>query len=228
MDGIVCLFPKEKDDVYYKTCHEWEEIVGNTKLGKLEYTDFKALYQESVNCYVAVKTDGKAKIKGRLDYESELNKNNTKDLGRVERKAISEYFSKNIPIEETIMNEKNIFMFCIGLKSSSNYFFKTVHPKTAIETEYKKVIRFFISNNGERLLKIKAKDADTDGPDISRISKTSLVTMFNDKFDVQSFEEYNINYSFYIEKAKEIVEQIESARKNKKFVKADKNQISLF
>src|SRR6478735_6898639 len=120
-DGILCLYDLDLEDTYIRICEEWERKVGNTievgntVMGKLEFTDFKAIYQENVNCYVAVKADGKAKVKGRLLKDGKMNKNNSKDIGRVERDAIVAYFHKGIPIEETIRKCTNIMDFCIGM-----------------------------------------------------------------------------------------------------------------
>ena len=72
MDGIVCLFDKSLDELYYKICKDWEVLVGNDTLGQLEYVDYSALIQTSVNDYIAVKTNGDFKCKGDFTSEFEL------------------------------------------------------------------------------------------------------------------------------------------------------------
>lgn len=226
-DGIVCLFKKDLNDKYYEICHKWEEIVGNTVMGKLEYTDFKVLAQESINHYVAVGSDGKVKIKGRFETEGELHKNNTDKVGRIERKAIVKYFSEGVPIETTIRSSTNIFDFCIGVKSSRNYHFETLNTKTNTFTQHKKIVRFFISKDGEKLVKIKNEEADTNGADLTRIANGHLVTIFNRSYTLP-MEEYKIDYDYYIQNAEEIMKKIEGGRQNKKYVEPPKEQLNLF
>lgn len=213
-DGILCLFSKDLESKYYKVCEEWEKIVGNSEMGKLEYTDFKKIWQESVNHYIAIKDDNTVKVKGRFAYEVDLNKNNTDKIGRIERKAICEYVKNGTSVEKTIKECKNIYDFCIGLKSSKNYYFQTVRDNKF--TDYKKIVRFFISNDGSKLIKVKKEDADTNGADLTKISDGYLVTIFNDYYPVENFEDYNINYSYYIDKCKEIIDKVEFSRKKNK------------
>jgi len=217
-DGIVCLFKKRQEEKYKEVCKWWEETVGNTEMGKLEYSDFKILAQESINHYVAVKTNGKLKIKGRFATECEVNKNNTKDLGRIERRAIVEYFAHGTPIEETIRNSRNIFEFMIGVKSSKDYHYETIGTETLV---YKRIIRFYVSKEGVKLLKIKNEDSDAPGAAMSRIVDGYYVTIMNHKVDMP-WEDYGIDYSYYIDKAKEIVSLIEGK------ALGPKNQLSLF
>ena len=101
-DGILCLFDKSLEDTHNRICEEWEVIVGNNVRGKLEHTYFKALYQESVNHYIAIKEDDSLKIKGRFEIYGELHKNNSDKISRIERLAVQEYFIKGIPVEKTI------------------------------------------------------------------------------------------------------------------------------
>lgn len=227
-DGIVCLFESSKDELYYKICHEWEELVGNTKLGKLEYTDFSGLFQESVNHYVAVKKkDGSIKVKGRFDFEGELNKNNTDKISRIERKAFQDYFSKKIPVEQTIRECKDIYMFCIGKKTSSDYRWETLNLETHQFTKHKKLIRFYVSNDGERLLKIKNEGSLAPGAKMTRFYGTNLVTICNQIDESRDISTYNIDYKYYIDNIMEVVQKID---KNLSHVHTEKEspQLSLF
>jgi len=225
-DGILCLYDKSLSNVYYETCHEWEKIVGNDKMGMLEYTEFSRIWQESVNHYIAVKKNGEVKIKGRFAYEVDLNKNNTDKIGRIERKAIVNYVTQDIPIEETIRNSTNIYDFCIGLKSSKNYHFQTF--KDYKFQDYKKIVRFFISNNGSKLIKVKKEGSEATGADLTKISDGYLVTIFNDYYQVDNFSEYDINYDYYIKKCEEIVKKVEKGKKIKQQKYNNINQLDLF
>jgi hypothetical protein len=223
-DGIVCLFKKNLEPVYNEICGEWEEKVGNTEMGKLEFSDFSKLFQESVNSYVAVKTDGTPKLKGRFAHEVELHKNNTKDVSRIERKALVEYITKGTDVATTIKGSTNIFDFCIGLKSGYDYHYETIDPKSSEATIYKKVIRFFISRDGKKLIKVKNEDSLATGADVTRIVDGSLVTMFNTRVD-QPMQAYNIDYDYYIRGAQDIITRVQ---RGKKAVAINPNQTSMF
>lgn len=227
-DGLTCLLSTSLKDRFYEICHNWEAIVGNSEIGQLEFTEYKKMVQESVNHYIIVKSDGETKIKGRFDVDVELNKNNTDKIGRIERKAIQDYFVKDIPIEKTIKECTDIYMFCLGLKASRDYHYETLEPKTYHREVYQRVIRFFVSTSGVRLMKIKNEGSEATGAQVTKICGDNTVTMFNTFFPpLEDFKEYNINYEFYIERAQEIVDKIERGGK-RKGKKVPKEQLSLF
>lgn len=226
-DGIVCLFNRGLLDKYYNVCHNWEEIVGNTEMGNLEYTEYSKLIQESVNHYIAIKPDGEVKVKGRFDVNVELHKNNTDKIGRIERLAIQEYFTKGIPVEETIIKHENIFNFCIGVKATRDYHYEAVNIVTGEKDVYQRLVRFFVSNKGKRLLKLKNEESDATGAKQTKIAGENLITVFNESY-ILPIEDYDINYSYYINNAKEVIEKIERGTKKTKKIKVPKEQLSLF
>lgn len=224
-DGIVCLFDKKLEDTYYKICHEWERIVGNNEQGMLEYADFKLLAQESVNHYIGVKTSGELKIKGRFEVEGEIHKNNSDKISRIERKAIVNYFAYGTPIEKTIKESENIWDFVIGKKSSWDYRWETINLSNNQVTQYKKVIRFYISKDGEKLIKRKNENCQTDGAEVTQFFQGKKVTLFN-RYIQKPMKDYNIDYDYYIDNIMIIVRKIESNRKKKIII--NPNQSSLF
>lgn len=226
-DGIVCLFPKDLESEYYKICKEWEEIVGNTELGKLEYTDFQSLNQESVNHYIAIKSDGKLKIKGRLAWEVEMNKNNTDKLGRIERKAIAAYFEKGISPETTIKESTNIFDFVRGKKASRDYHYELINTETNNKEIYKTVIRYYVTENNKKLFKVKNENSLKTGPDISECEapdddKIWYCEIINRVDITKDIKSYNIDYEFYIRNTERVISKIDRSYRKKT------NQISIF
>jgi hypothetical protein len=224
-DGIVTLYKKEKEKRYYQICSEWEKIVGNHEMGKLEYSRFKKLWQESVNHYIAITDKGKVKVKGRFQHEVELNKNNTDKIGRIERKAIQAYVVNGTPIEDTIRASRNILDFCIGAKASRDYHYETVDIQDNTFQEYKKLIRYYISTEGKRLIKVKNPDSEATGAELTRVAGEHLVTIFNRKVD-KPWEDYKIDYEYYIQNAHSIVSKIEKSWRKR--VQVNKDQMSLF
>jgi DNA polymerase len=97
------------DDIVY----EWEQRTGL----KMEFDEFRKVYQKDVNNYVMIAEDGSYKSKGayvkklsRLDYELPI-----------VNKAIIERLVNNIPVEQTINNSKCLKDFQMIVKTSSKY-----------------------------------------------------------------------------------------------------------
>jgi len=217
-DGIVSLFDKNLNETYYQTCKEWELIVGNEDLGQLEYADYSLLVQTSVNDYLAIKVgESKPKCKGDFVSEFEIHKNKS---ARIIPLALQNYYSNKINIEETILKHDNIFDFCLGVKSKSDS--KLIHsnPKTNEEIELQKINRYYISTDGFNLLK-RMKPLENkkgsgqldifgnidDGTRESEVEAGWLTTIYN-KHIIKNIEDYNIDYSFYIQKANKIINNI--------------------
>lgn len=225
-DGIVCLFDKSLDKVYYEVAHEWERIVGNDKQGKLEFVDYRKLIQTTVNDYIAIKANGKTKKKGDFLTYTELHKNKSKI---VIAKAYEKYFTEGIPVAKTIIDHKNIFDFCIGVKSSRDYHYETI-SKTGESTIYDRMIRYYVSNSGNKLIKVKNDGSEADGNDITNCEAGGWkCTIANNIDENIPIEKYNINYKYYIDKAEEVISDLErSIQKKGKRPPNNPNQTSMF
>lgn len=223
-DGIVCLFDEEKEVKYKEICDWWEKTVGNDKMGKLEFTDFEKLIQTSVNSYLAVKKGGKVKKKGKIFLTStELHKNKSMRIVPI---ALEKYFVDKTPIEETIQNHSNIFDFCMGVKASKDYHYEAVNNKTGDKDIYHRIVRYFVSENGKVLLKVKNEDSDSDGADIQQCEAGGWLSTVYNVAKEQNVSKLNVDYSYYIDKALDISFEIEHP--GKKRVKTNKDQLSLF
>lgn len=223
-DGIVCLFGNNLEEKYYNTCYAWERKVGNYEQGKLEYTSYKKLIQATVNDYLAIKTDGEIKKKGDFLTVFPLEKNKSR---RIINLAMEKYFVNEVPVENTIKDHANIFDFCIGAKSSRDYHYETVNEEGKREV-YHRMIRYYVSTDGKKLLKVKNEDSQADGNSISQCEAgTWKCTVANLIDKERPISEYNINYEYYIEKALERIYAIEKGAK-RKGARPDPNQTSLF
>lgn len=216
-DGIVCLFDKSLDSIYYQVCKNWEKLVDNADLGQLEYIDYKLLAQTSVNDYIAIKLNGESKTKGDFVSEFELHKNKS---ARIIPLALQEYFINLIPIEQTIKNHQNIFDFCLGVKSIGNNKLISLDVKSQIEIPLQKINRYYISNNGinliKRLPKLENKIANMqldifgnidDGTREAEVEAGWLSTIYN-KHIIKDINDYDINYNYYVDKCNKILKNI--------------------
>jgi hypothetical protein len=211
-DGFEVLIPKKYEEQYYNICKEWEEL---TKL-ELEYTDYKKMIISDVNNYIAVYPDNKTKCKGRYEFENiPLHKNKSHSIIP---KAIFNYFVNNISIEETIKNNQNIFEFCAGVKASwsskrgkSHYELHTITGSELVKTKLSKTVRYFISTKGQYLFKVYEDGAleHVEAPDNrGSIVKDWKVTYFNKAYYPEIFNDYNIDYIYYISKARKWINEL--------------------
>lgn len=206
-DGLVCLFDKKLDNMYYEICHEWEKIVGNDDLGQLEYTDYSHLIQTSVNDYIAIKTDGKVKLKGDFCIDILMNKNPSMRIVPI---ALKNYFVNNIPISKTIKNHTDIYDFCIRVKTNKSYqaeYHYLDFDRIKIK-ELSKTTRYFISNHGGAFYKKERNTGKRSGVNVGFV-----VTLFN-KYFAKEMKDYDINYDFYIKECMKIVNKIETNQLN--------------
>lgn len=201
-DGIVCLFDKELNDTYYKVCKEWEVIVGNDTLGCLEYQDYSTLIQLSVNDYLAITTEGKIKQKGDFVTEFELHKNKSFKIIPI---ALVNYFTKNIPVQNTIKSHSNIFDFCGVVRAKGDWYFEERYFKDnkLIQDKLQKTNRYFISTDGKDLFKMHTDGRQQYVNAHPQKGKGWKSTIFN---KYESKENYNINYSYYIHKCNKVID----------------------
>lgn len=206
-DGIVCQFKEELSDRYYEICKEWELIVGNDKMGQLEYTDYKKLIQTSVNDYIAMPVEGKVKFKGDFDKDKELHKNKS---NRIVPIAMEKYYIHGIAPEETISKHQSIWDFCCAKKASKDYYYEGVDRKTGNTKKYNKLIRYYCSTQGEKIYKVKHEYSDKKGSKRSQVESTSQhQVLFNIPFKVEQFSDYKIDQQYYLNQVYKILDQIE-------------------
>lgn len=228
-DGIVTMFPKEKEAEYEAICRKWEEIVGNTKTGALEYADFVGLWQEGVNSYIAKKIDGSVKKKGRFMTEFELNKNKS---ARIIPLAFEAYIKEGKNPIDFIRDHKNIFDFCIAKKASGMMHYEEqweegIYTKVKV---HKKLVVFYISKEGTVLYKRGFNNyGDPMNNHVNAPTDLGqpLVTYFNRSFEK---EDYGIDYNYYIYEVLQRMDAIEKTRKAQAFLDSlnPGQQLSLF
>lgn len=150
-DGVFMKIEKESDiDIIKEVAAEWE---ARTRLD-LDWDVFNKIYQKDVNNYIIIDANGKYKSKG--SYVKELN-NLDYDLP-ILNKALVDYFTKQVPIEETINNCNDLREFQKIVKITSKYKYALHGDVKVVE----KVLRVFASNdeNAQGVFKLKLKMKD--------------------------------------------------------------------
>lgn len=189
-DGIVFRCPVDRRDDMDAICKQWE---ADTAF-ELEYTEYVSLYNASVNSYIAVKPDGKAKIKGTLgnpwssnDIRGSLMKN---PQATIVSDAVVAFITKGVPLEDTIRGGTDIrsYVTVVNVKGGGTW-----------KGQYLgKVVRYIYGHGGEE---IYYKTPDPRTGNHKRVPKSDgAIPMMNLPTE---FPADLIDYGRYITEAKE-------------------------
>jgi hypothetical protein len=208
-DGVETLIPREYVDKYMEICERWEKL---TDL-QLEHDTYSKIILGDVNNYIAVTETGKTKSKGRFEHaDLALHKNKS---FLIIPKAINAYFIDGISPEEFLKDNQNIFDYCGGVKIKGDWKFieHEISNGEFTKKPLQHTIRYFISNNGSKIIKTNLYDKR----EIQVESGKWMQTVFID-YKKKEFADYNININFYLEKIRKEIENLEP----------NKNQLTLF
>jgi hypothetical protein len=187
---------------------------------ELERTDYRKIIFSTVNDYLAIKTSGEVKKKGDFLTDFELHKNKS---GRIIPIALEQYFINDVPVSDTICNHRNIYDFAMRQRATRDFHFEG--RANGNVTKYNKLIRYYVSNTGEKLLKVKKEDSMSGAASVSQVEAGEwLMTVCNHLTPNHPLD--NINHSYYIERAERIINKISYNGKKRPVVIP--NQLSLF
>lgn len=208
-DGLEIRIPRQRERSYHYICEKWQWDTGL----QLEFADYQKMWISDVNTYGALSIDGKIKNKGRFEVDKKLGNEPAyhKDNSfRIIPLAIQEFFTKNIPVEETITNHKDIYDFCGRQKFKGGDKGEIRLIKNGIFTveNVQKNNRYYIDNSKSIFIKTYSSGEK------EIIHKGYSVKSFNNYIE-KDIEKYDINYKFYIKEA------------NKEIRNIIKNQLSL-
>ena len=216
-DGVTILVKNASFDTMTAINKWWMELTSY----ELERTDYSKIIFSTVNDYLAIKTDGEIKKKGDFLTDFELHKNKS---ARIVPIALEQFFVNDVPVADTIRNHTNIYDYCLRQKASKDFHYEGHSKET--KTVYNKLIRYYVSNTGEKLLKVKNENSDSTAVDVSQVEAGEwLMTVCNHLTPKHPLD--NINHAYYIERAERIIHKIQLEGKKRK-VNIDKNQLSLF
>ena len=197
-DGITVRVARNQVKVLEAINKRWMET---TKL-ILESVEYSKMVIRDVNNYLAVDVDGKVKKKGIFETEKQLHKDNS---FLIVPKALEAYFVNDIPIEETIQNNKNIYDFCGRYKAYKGWsaVFNYSEKGKVIQENHGKMLRFFpVSQGGGMSFKV-----NVDGR-IHHLLAGQNTMKFNRYYEVEDFENYHINYDFFVHECQKIIDVI--------------------
>jgi hypothetical protein len=218
-DGVTIRIKKDLIPLMHRLNDWWSELTQY----ELERTDYSKIIFSTVNDYLAIKTDGEIKKKGDFLTDFELHKNKS---ARIVPIALERYFVDGVPVEDTICNHDNLYDFCIRQKASRDFHYEGIHRVTGETIVFDKLIRYYVSDNGVKLLKIKNESCQTKAAKISQVEAGEwLATVCN--FLPKNTKVEGVNYKYYIEKAERIINKVKTGG-SRRMVTVDPNQLNLF
>ena len=216
-DGVTIMVNTSLVDKMHEINKWWMDVTQY----ELERTDYAKIIFSTVNDYLAIKTDGEIKKKGDFLTDFELHKNKS---ARIVPIALERFYVDGVPVATTIHNHANIYDFCLRQKASKDFHYEG-HTKDG-KTIYNKLIRYYVSNTGEKLLKVKNENSDSTAVDVAQVEAGEwLCTVCNKLKPTHPLD--NINHAYYIERAERIIHKIQYEGKKRKVI-VNPNQMSLF
>lgn len=155
-DGILVI-PYDKE----KINEELDKFEKRTRI-KFEVEKCIGVWQKDVNNYIMLYENGDIKTKGSYvgQYNNRLSERNTMKICDI---AIVNYFTKNIPVEETINNCDDIFKFQIITKTGPTYdntYWQKNINNSSDDVKVQKINRVYASKNINNGILYKTKKVD--------------------------------------------------------------------
>jgi hypothetical protein len=200
-DGVVFHCPVDLEPKLMELTKRWEEQTGF----ELESTRYSGLYSQSVNSYIAIKENGKAKRKGPLsnplketppDLRTQMM---TSPSMNVCADAVVDWLTKGIPVEQTIRERDDIRDFVTVVKVDGGGTWRGKYLG--------KYVRFIWSKDGDPILSKKAHPTTGNHKKVSKSDGCRPVMVLPDELPI------DIDYDRYIAEAREILMAIGADRR---------------
>jgi len=201
-DGIEVIVPVDQENKYYELLDKTIELFNL----KLEHEVYEKIFYKNVNNYIAITQKGDVKRKGLFKLPFNEKGQREIPLGDscdevIISKALNAYYTKNINPREFISNPEkyniSIFDYCKSNKISKDF---TVYHNGE---KQQNLNRYYFSKTAPYLYKRKY-----DTGTFQHVNVGQGVKLFNN-YKEKSWEDYKINYQYYISKTQEIIDEID-------------------
>ena len=190
-DGVMFIAKKDRESDIMESVSELEQL---TKLS-FEADRYEAFYQYAVNDYFGVVNENKIEKKGMFITENKLGKGLTPTIIP---KAVIAYFTKHIPIRDTIRNCNDIYEFLMAQRVDKKF-------KIEYNNHYvQRINRYYASTKGYWLYKIKHENGKESFENMLTKSGVKILNKI-DNTDVPD----DINYAYYESEARKIINDLE-------------------
>ena len=190
-DGVMFIAKKDRESDIMESVSELEQL---TKLS-FEADRYEAFYQYAVNDYFGVVNENKIDKKGMFITENKLGKGLTPTIIP---KAVIAYFTKHIPIRDTIRNCNDVYEFLMAQRVDKKF-------KIEYNNHYvQRINRYYASTKGYWLYKIKHENGKESFENMLTKSGVKILNKI-DNTDVPD----DINYAYYESEARKIINDLE-------------------
>lgn len=200
-DGIEVIIPKEDRELYEQTLNEATKLFDL----ELEHEQYNFIYYMNVNNYIAQTEEKSIKQKGLFVTKPVLG-NSVDTL--IIAKALEAYFINGIDFSEFICNPEkygnHIYDYCKSNKIGKD--FNVIHNGIVQQ----QLNRYYFQTGAPYLYKQKP------GGSLMHVNVGQGVYLYNNHQE-KSFEEYNINYKYYVKKCRDIIDELNNFNQLKLF-----------
>lgn len=202
-DGLTCKVKKGQRPTFDAICNAWQQY---TEL-ELEFAKYKKCVIRDVNNYLIIKDDGETKTKGCFTKEIDMTKGYNNPIVP---HAIYQYYVHGVPVRNTIQGHTDIYDFCKSQNVGGQYkqefhTLDTTNRKIDI-IECQKTNRYYVSKSIGKLYKVKQDGSRED------LVAGHNVTLLNDEVVHSNFEDYKVDYNYYVAQANKIISVMEPAQ----------------
>lgn len=199
-DGVTVEIQRTSKFLVDAVCQSWEQLTGLS----LEYAEFSRMVIADVNSYLAVKTNGETKRKGRYEYVLDWNKDAS---AMVVPKVVEQHFlegADSMPILERIKAwpDRMDFMLRIKVNRGSRLSIYRDGDHGALED---KTLRYYLSREGWPLTKIMPPLKDKKDERLFSIHEGNGIIPCN---NLRDGDGYPINYEWYAREAMKLINPI--------------------
>lgn len=198
-DGIIICMTRDKMPLYKEITDRWN---AENKMGA-DFEEYKMLVARDINNYFDIQVDDSVEFKGAFNpkmYLKELTKGYDMPIVPL---AVFNYFTKNIPVMDTLRNHKDILDFCKtqNVGRQFNVVYDTVVNGEITSVTTQRHNRFYVSTKGVRLQKENKHTSQ-------RYSLVKQKVNILNELDDKPIEERNIDYKYYYDEAYKIIDPI--------------------
>lgn len=200
-DGQTIKIPRNKLNLIREVN---EQLTKETGL-VIEEAFYSKMFIRDVNNYGSVYEDSTPehehiKLKGDFEIDKEFHKDPSM---RIVPLAVKNYFVYGTPVSQTIKENRDIFNFCMQLKTNSSstpYFRHLVNGKITND-KLGRMTRYLIGKGKDSGILLKQFE---DGR-INGVNVGYSAILFNKYYEVNKWEDYNLDYNFYITEANKLI-----------------------
>lgn len=199
-DGVTILWERDKiESNLREIISKWERDTGYI----LERNDYSKYIRRDINNYIAIYSNGKIKLKGVFEPQPD---GAGKWDGVIIKRAAVEYFTKNIPVEDTVNKETDLrkFLFYERTKTGGVLCFD--------KQQIGKSIRWYASIMGGAITRYNPNAKVRKDGTINYYSARPHGESSSLANDISGWDKVpeDIDRQYYIDQAKKLIESIQS------------------